>query len=688
MIGKAFTVDIIITTRNNASILRNNLTSVAKQTFLNYHCYVVDDCSTDETATMVANEFPWAELLISKEPRGPSYNSNVAAAKGSAPFIVTLDDDTVLTDDWLEEMVGLISSSPVTGAVGSRLLFVDRPDKIMGIGCFLPANGLGSDMCFNISLNTVHSLAERLTRIVYACSAAMIIRRSAFEKSGGFDPLYFYMSEDYDLGLRINSCGYLVIYNPRAIAYHHYHKAARNIWSASEIDYLYYRNGLCTILKNFSPVTILSMAPYFLFGAPEKLLVAVKAIAWNLFHIGHIVKNRHYIGKHRIVVESDVLTLNLFLRSLYKYGIVPLSRQTKGLLWKKRMEKLPFIISPLLSRCFENVFHKNRYVDNIIFFVTNLCNVASCKHCFLRNDLNKDVDKNLSLQEIEKFFISLGKTGNIVLGGGEPFLRDDIDRICMILEQTSQPRTITIPTNGLASEIIFQKVKSILEKTQTRIIISLSIDGPPKVHDEIRQIPGLFDKVRHTYSKLLFLYYMFYPRLTLQVNSVLFNDNYKYLRETYNIIKHDFPQAKLTFEVIRGHYDSSIAKPITSAMYGKFIELLRELKDPLLDRSIRLHRLALKTIKREKQVVLCNAGRNFIVLDYLGNLYPCEILPSFVNIRDIEYNFLNVAKDSRWHKIVKNIRKGKCYCTHMCFLGSSLHDGWGKLKMYIKKDSN
>lgn len=684
MSDKSPSVDIIITTRNNASTLRNALISVSKQTFLDYRCFVADDCSTDETSSMVAKEFPWVKLLSFKERRGPSHNRNIAAKNGSTPFIVTLDDDIVLTENWLKEMMDFISFSPTIGAVGSQLRSGHSHDILMGIGGFFAANGMGGDMCFKTPLNAVQDLAARPMRIVFACSAAMIMRRIVFEKIGGFDQKYFYLAEDYDLGLRMGSFGYLVMYNPKAVAYHYYHEAVSKTFSASRLDYFYYRNGLCTVLKNFSPVTILSMLPYFLFGTPDKLLILLKALVWNLFHAGHIISSRKYIKKHRKVSDSQILTLNLFLRSSYKYGIVPADKQSKVLLLKKKLENIPFIFSPLLRRGFQEIFPKNTHVANIIFLITNICN-AKCKHCFLRNNLNKEEDKRLSLEEIEKFFTSLGRVGNIVVSGGEPFLREDIDKICTILEKASHPRAITIPTNGLASDVVFQKVKSIFENTQTRLIISLSVDGPAKIHDEIRGVTGLFEKVQQTYKKLLILYYMFYPRLTLQVNTTLFDSNYKYFEEIHRMIRQNFPQANFAFEVMRGSYDSSVAKPITNEMYGQLLDLLKKINDPLLLRSLNLHSIALKTIKQKKQIVKCNAGRNFIVVDHLGNLAPCEMLPSFVNIRDIGYNFLNVLKNPRWHKIIEDIKKGKCYCTHMCFLGSSLHDDWNKLKTYIEK---
>ena len=301
---KTFSVDIIIATRNNGEILHQALNSVKKQTFSNYQCYVIDDCSTDDTAKIVPNEFPWVKFLSSKEWHGPSYSRNIAIAKGNAPFIVTLDDDVVIPPDWLKEMVEFISFSHTIGAVSSQLRSGYSHDTLMGMGGFFAANGMGSDICFNVPFKKAQNLASRSMRVIFACTAAMIMRRSAFEKTGGFDSRYLYFSEDYDLGLRMNSCGYLVLYNPKAVAYHYYHKAARQNFSTARLDHLYYRYGLCTVLKNFSIITILSMLPYFFCGIPKKFSLMVKAVAWNLFHADHIVKSRRYIKKHRIIKEK------------------------------------------------------------------------------------------------------------------------------------------------------------------------------------------------------------------------------------------------------------------------------------------------------------------------------------------------------------------------------------------------
>ncbi len=281
-------VDIVVTTRNNALVLREALVSIEKQAFSDYQCYVIDDCSTDDTTNMVERDFPWVHLVKASKRTGPSGNRNHAIALGSAPLIVTLDDDVVLTTDWLKEMVEFISFSPSIGSVGSQLRYLQSPDKLNGIGGFLGNDGIGWELFFNAHLSGVKRLIERPIRILYACTAAMIMRREAFDKAGRFDSSYFYLAEDLDLGIRLNFCGYLILYNPKAIAYHRYHTTASKL-APAYLNYLYYRNSLLTLVKNFSFLTLSTMLPGFSLRLLHSPSVVPKVLGWHLLHLRKVL---------------------------------------------------------------------------------------------------------------------------------------------------------------------------------------------------------------------------------------------------------------------------------------------------------------------------------------------------------------------------------------------------------------
>ncbi|MCG2717615.1 MAG: radical SAM protein, partial [Nanoarchaeota archaeon] len=104
----------------------------------------------------------------------------------------------------------------------------------------------------------------------------------------------------------------------------------------------------------------------------------------------------------------------------------------------------------------------------IIFFVTTKCN-ARCNHCFFWKNLNKNKNE-LSFEEIEKLSLSLKKVSNLSISGGEPFLREDLPKICELFCKNNGLKKLHIPTNGLMTE----RTKKMLEEKQTFTPLILS----------------------------------------------------------------------------------------------------------------------------------------------------------------------------------------------------------------------
>lgn len=674
-------VDIVVTTKNNCKSLYFLLDSIRNQDFSDYNCWVVGDNSTDGTRDMVKKEFPWVNLITVSKTGGPAGNRNLAIRRGNAPFIVTLDDDVLLEFNWLSRMLKCICFSKRIGIVGSQLRFISSPDKINSAGGCFGEGGFAGDILFDKSVKEFELLFNfPYYRVLFVCSAAMIMRREAYKESGGFDSSYFYFAEDYDLALRINLLGYLVLTNKEAVAHHGYQHTVKQ-FSPRHLRYLNYRNQLKTILKAFSLEGLsqilirfsLAMGRDFYFSLLIKNYhdswVIVKSTIWNFLHFLEILRQRRYIRSRRKIDDDEIFSLNAHLLSLSKYPSLR-SLATKDLSLKEKLGVLPLKVSFRLLRRKRKI--RSNYVDHLILWVTSLCD-ASCPMCFLKDRLNKDIQNNLSHEEYKKIFHSLGRIReNITLGGGEPFLRKDVVEICLSADSISKPAIITIPTNGNNPEIIFEKVKSILDSINARLLISLSLDGLPETHERIRGVQGIYARLEQTYDKLITLREIFYPRLQLQINTVLFKDNYYEFPKVYELLKKRFVNARFSFEVIRGNYDTSLVEPITEEQYRHFLGYIKSQCDPRIEWQIPLHELSLKVLERKTQIVPCVAGFKFIVIDFLGNLYPCEILPFLLNLRDIGYDIGRVFNDIRWQRVIQNIRESKCFCTHMCFLGASL----------------
>ena len=73
----------------------------------------------------------------------------------------------------------------------------------------------------------------------------------------------------------------------------------------------------------------------------------------------------------------------------------------------------------------------------LIFQATNKCN-SKCLMCFKWQELNKSLGKELSISDIEHITKQLPNLSSVVIGGGEPFLRDDLPDICRLFEPLCQ----------------------------------------------------------------------------------------------------------------------------------------------------------------------------------------------------------------------------------------------------------
>ncbi|HVO85329.1 MAG TPA: radical SAM protein [Syntrophobacteria bacterium] len=131
--------------------------------------------------------------------------------------------------------------------------------------------------------------------------------------------------------------------------------------------------------------------------------------------------------------------------------------------------------------------------------VTSRCN-SRCKTCRIYESRSEP----LTVAEYEKVFRSLGSILTwVTMSGGEPFLREDLPDICGALYRHCRPAVITIPTNGLLNDRIPSAVQAIAASCPAaRIIVNLSLDGIGAEHDEIRGVPGCYEKALSTYQAL------------------------------------------------------------------------------------------------------------------------------------------------------------------------------------------
>src|SRR6516162_2547473 len=118
-------VSVIIATRNRAALLGRALDSVFSQWGLGVEfdldVIVVDDASTDSTATVVA-EYPQVRYLRLSTQRGVSAARNAGIEASRGTFVCFLDDDDVWLPGRLRLQLPVLERHPEAGAVYSQVL--------------------------------------------------------------------------------------------------------------------------------------------------------------------------------------------------------------------------------------------------------------------------------------------------------------------------------------------------------------------------------------------------------------------------------------------------------------------------------------------------------------------------------------------------------------------------------------
>lgn len=230
-------VSIIIPNKDQSKMLKQCIDSIySLSTYKNFEIVIVENGSSEATTFAYYEEIKSKEnISILKWDKGFNYSAinNFAVKATKGDYLVFLNNDIkVISPNWLEELVGNCERSEV-GIVGARLYFPD--DTIQHAGVIIGIGGIAGHAFLGMSrarTGYLHKAAiqQDLSAVTAAC---MMMKRSVFEKVGGFEEKLTVAFNDVDLCLRTVAAGYLVVYNP-AVEMYHYESKSRGAEDSEE----------------------------------------------------------------------------------------------------------------------------------------------------------------------------------------------------------------------------------------------------------------------------------------------------------------------------------------------------------------------------------------------------------------------------------------------------------------------
>ena len=256
--GDGFKVSVLIVNWNGLRHLPECLESLEKQSYREFEVIVVDNGSTDGSLEYLRESHPWVRLVPLPENTGFAGGNNAGLEQAQGEYVVTLNNDTIVLPDFLEEMVAVADAHPDAGMVAARICNNFERDTIDSLGIAIcpdaMSRGAGRGRRFS------EQKLDRVEEILFPSACAALYRRKMLDEIGFFDETFFAYCEDSDLGLRGRFAGWKALLARDAVVYHKYSMTS-GAFSPLKL-YLVERNHYFVALKNF-PAGMLLAVPCF-----------------------------------------------------------------------------------------------------------------------------------------------------------------------------------------------------------------------------------------------------------------------------------------------------------------------------------------------------------------------------------------------------------------------------------------
>ncbi|MDP1845256.1 MAG: glycosyltransferase family 2 protein [Candidatus Moranbacteria bacterium] len=330
---------VIIANWNGKKYLKGCLDSLRAQSYKNFRIIFIDNGSEDDSVDFVRTNYPDVILKeIGKNTgfaAGYNLGFRLALKDENIKWLVALNNDTKVDEDYFQEMVNCAKRHPDAGSIQPKILNFYDPEKIDCAGITIAKEGTAHNRGFG---EKDKGQFEEEKEIFGANATAALYDREALEKTkqpveNFFDRDFFAYYEDVDLAWRMKLLGYRSYYCPSAKVFH-MHSGTSGKFSSFKAFYLH-RNYFFAVLKNY-PLRLLLKTLFFRFF--EYMRLVYNAISGKK-------REREYIGgEGKVQVAKIILrawrdVLKNFPKLLKKRRIIQKNRKASNADIKKWLKK-------------------------------------------------------------------------------------------------------------------------------------------------------------------------------------------------------------------------------------------------------------------------------------------------------------------------------------------------------------
>lgn len=272
---KTVDLSVVILNWNARDYLVEALHSIQSQSWRHaIEVIVVDnDSHIDDSVEVIRRDFPDITLIAHNENIGFARGNNLGFEQARGRHILFLNPDTIVHDSALDVLTDWMDAHPDVGACGPKLLNTDgslqpscRAFPSVGAGFF--RNTFLGRLFPNNPWNRAYLMGgfthDREADVDWLSGSALLVRREAFEKVGGWDGDYFMYCEDVDLCYKLKEAGWRRVYVPLATITHRI--GGSSDWAQGTMIRQHHGSMLLFFRKHYMKGARILLLPLAVFG--------------------------------------------------------------------------------------------------------------------------------------------------------------------------------------------------------------------------------------------------------------------------------------------------------------------------------------------------------------------------------------------------------------------------------------
>jgi len=318
-------VSIIVHNYKGFKRLETCLSSLSKTEYCNMDI-IVTDALSDGIDQWIKDNFQNVTIAHFDQDDGipARRNAGLGLRKPHSKYVVFMDEDIVVCENWLSTLVQAMESDPSIGAAQPLMLSSHNSNKIDNAGCYIDVFGFP---------HKIKGIADKvdleaLKSVSYAETAVMIVRCAFFDELpnnyDAFDADYFVHWYDIDFCWKILLSGYKIVFVPQSQVYHERRLSSGSGRLPPKNIYLNTRNKMITLLKNYSSMSLIKFIPcsiglevakaiILLKRKPSHSIAILRALFWILTDLRNIEFKRQAVNK-LIRTVPDSMVIRYFLK--------------------------------------------------------------------------------------------------------------------------------------------------------------------------------------------------------------------------------------------------------------------------------------------------------------------------------------------------------------------------------------